>query len=90
MASEFRSLLCFHNTHYQGFSLALKKKKMLREKETEIDGSLHPNLSGLSREAQLEVLVLFQFDENSTVNSGAYSSQRKTVFSLEDWKHSQH
>lgn len=42
-------------------------------------------LSGLSEGAQLEVLVLFQLDENSTVNSGAYSSQRKTPLSWEDW-----
>lgn len=36
-------------------------------------------LSGLSKEAQLEVLVLFQLDKNSPVNCEAYSSQRKTI-----------
>lgn len=36
---------------------------MLREKETEMDGTLHPDSqSGLS-EAQLEVLVLLQLDQ---------------------------
>ena len=50
---------------------------MLREKGMEIDGTLHPDSqSGLSK-AQLEVLVLFQLEENSGVNSGAYSSQRQ-------------
>lgn len=36
-------------------------------------------LSGLSKEAQLEVLVLVQLDGNSTVNYGVYSSQRKRI-----------
>lgn len=51
-------------------------------------GTLHPDSqSGLSK-AQLEVLVLFQLEDHSSVNSGAYSSQRQAVFSSKDSKNS--